>query len=214
MFRFTSANVISISVYSVQLVVGLVANLCSLLYLLRERLILHNKNRMVLLLIHLTCADLIVSLNCTLYSCHCHCHDVISRNDITPNESAIIDFLCQVILIGIPLEIAWTATVSWWADWLTCKVMVFLRIFGYFISGNVLMAISIDRFSATVFPILHRSSSRLTRLLLGLAWTLAALCSIPQSIVFSLETHPVVRSYRCFFVMCNLINLFAVSFDL
>ena len=60
MFRFTSANVISISVYSVQLVVGLVANLCSLLYLLRERLILHNKNRMVLLLIHLTCADLIV----------------------------------------------------------------------------------------------------------------------------------------------------------
>ena len=65
MFRFTSANVISISVYSVQLVVGLVANLCSLLYLLRERLILHNKNRMVLLLIHLTCADLIVSLNFT-----------------------------------------------------------------------------------------------------------------------------------------------------
>ena len=51
----------------------------------------------------------------------------------------------QVILIGIPLEIAWTATVSWWADWLTCKVMVFLRIFGYFISGNVLMAISCDR---------------------------------------------------------------------
>ena len=185
---------ISISVYSVQLVVGLVANLCSLLYLLRERLILHNKNRMVLLLIHLTCADLIVRFTVTaIYS-------TTAR-------------LIQVILIGIPLEIAWTATVSWWADWMTCKVMVFLRIFGYFISGNVLMAISIDRysflarnfvssgllsrFSATVFPILHRSSSRLTRLLLGLAWSLAALCSIPQSLVFSLETHPVVRSYRC-----------------
>ena len=214
MFRFTSANVISISVYSVQLVVGLVANLCSLLYLLRERLILHNKNRMVLLLIHLTCADLIVSLNCTpaIYIVIV----IMSYPEmilLQMNPQSLI-FLVQVILIGIPLEIAWTATVSWWADWLTCKVMVFLRIFGYFISGNVLMAISIDRFSATVFPILHRSSSRLTRLLLGLAWTLAALCSIPQSIVFSLETHPVVRSYRCFFVMCNLINLFAVSFDL
>ena len=58
---------ISISVYSVQLVVGLVANLCSLLYLLRERLILHNKNRMVLLLIHLTCADLIVSYSYLLF---------------------------------------------------------------------------------------------------------------------------------------------------
>ena len=100
--------------------------------------------------------------------------------------------------------LSWTATVSWCADWLTCKVMMFLRMFGYFISGNVLMAISIDRFSATVFPILHRSSSRLTRLLLGLAWTLAALCSIPQSIVFSLETHPVVRSYRCGIVISSL----------
>ena len=64
---------------------------------------------MILLLLHLTCAD-----------------------------------LC-VILVGVPLEIAWTATVSWWADWVTCKIMVFFRIFGYFISGNVLMAISMDR---------------------------------------------------------------------
>ena len=58
---FTSANIISISVYSVQLVVGLAANCYSLVHLLRERLVLHNHNRMVLLLIHLTCADLCVS---------------------------------------------------------------------------------------------------------------------------------------------------------
>ena len=51
----------------------------------------------------------------------------------------------EVILIAIPLEIAWTSTVSWWADGLTCKIMVFLRIFGYFLSGNILMAISVDR---------------------------------------------------------------------
>ena len=107
--RFTSANVLSILVYSIQLVVGLVANVYALIYLLKERLILHNKNRMILLLIHLTCADLVV------------------------------------ILVGIPLEISWTATVSWWADWLSCKVLVYLRIFGYLISGNILMAISLDR---------------------------------------------------------------------
>ena len=118
-------------------------------------------------------------------------------------------------MIGIPLEIAWASTVSWWADWLTCKIMVFLRIFGYFLSGNILMAISVDRqdnltaalltflsppsplrFSAIVFPISHRSSAHRTRLLLGLGWALAALCSIPQSIVFSLETHPVISTYR------------------
>ena len=58
---FTQANIISIAVYSVQLVVGLAANSYSLIYLLKERLMMHNKNRMILLLIHLTCADLCVS---------------------------------------------------------------------------------------------------------------------------------------------------------
>ena len=58
---FTQANIISIVVYSMQLVVGLAANSYSLVYLLKERLMMHNKNRMILLLIHLTCADLCVS---------------------------------------------------------------------------------------------------------------------------------------------------------
>ena len=47
--------------YIVQFVVGLVANVYSLIYLMKERLVLNNKNRMILLLIHLTCADLCVS---------------------------------------------------------------------------------------------------------------------------------------------------------
>ena len=61
------ANVICIAVYSVQLLVGLAVNSYSLVYLLRERLALHNKNRMILLLIHLTCADLFVSRLVTLH---------------------------------------------------------------------------------------------------------------------------------------------------
>ena len=66
--------------------VGLAANCYSLLHLLRERLLHRNQNRMSLLLIHLTVADLVV------------------------------------ILVGLPLEIAWASTVSWWADEATCKV--------------------------------------------------------------------------------------------
>ena len=61
------ANVICIAVYSVQLLVGLAVNSYSLVYLLRERLALHNKNRMILLLVHLTCADLFVSRLVTLH---------------------------------------------------------------------------------------------------------------------------------------------------
>ena len=82
-------------------------------------------------------------------------------------------YLLQVLLFGIPLEIAWTATVSWWADQVMCKVMVFLRsgisqdiggyqeyfrIFGYFISGNVLMAISLDRYVCIIY-LLHRTQN-------------------------------------------------------
>ena len=65
---------IAITIYSLQLVVGLVANLYSLVHLLRERFKLHNKNRMILLLIHLTCADLIV---CALKSSHIFPHDAV-----------------------------------------------------------------------------------------------------------------------------------------
>merc|ERR1719445_434987 len=103
--------------------------------------------------------------------------------------------LC-VILVDLPLEIAWTATVSWWADEVTCKLMVFLRVFGYFISSNVLMAISIDRFSAIVFPIAHRTSVHRTRWLLLIAWVLALLFSAPQSFLFVLAQHPIVRDYH------------------
>ena len=42
--------------------VGLAANCYSLLHLLRERLLQKNQNRMILLLIHLTIADLCVIL--------------------------------------------------------------------------------------------------------------------------------------------------------
>ena len=62
------ANVICITVYTIQLVVGLAVNSYSLVYLLRERMALHNKNRMILLLIHLTCADLFVRKLLTLTS--------------------------------------------------------------------------------------------------------------------------------------------------
>ena len=68
----------------------------------------------------------------------------------------------QVILFQVPLEIGWTATVSWWAGDFLCRVMVFLRypvsvschatvtnpffrIFGFYASGFILIVISLDR---------------------------------------------------------------------
>lgn len=52
------------------------------------------------------------------------------------------------------------------------------------------------RFGATVFPISHRTAAYTTRVLLALAWIMAAICSIPQALVFSLHTHPIIQSYK------------------
>ena len=69
-----------------------------------------------------------------------------------------------MILFYVPLEIAWAATVSWWAGDYMCRLMVFLRypvsslshivimiilifarIFGFYASGFILIVISLDR---------------------------------------------------------------------
>ena len=69
----------------------------------------------------------------------------------------------QVILLQVPLEIAWTFTVSWRASDLACKVLVFIRILGFYASGFILIVISLDRLSAITFPISHRSNTSRTR---------------------------------------------------
>ena len=51
----------------------------------------------------------------------------VSRNR-RKGRQILYQLTLQVILIGIPLEIAWTSTVSWMADVITCKIMVFLRL--------------------------------------------------------------------------------------
>ena len=63
----------------------------------------------------------------------------------------------QVILFQVPLEMGWTYTVSWRADDLTCRGMVFVRIVGFYLSGFVMMVISIDRLMAIMHPVTHRS---------------------------------------------------------
>ena len=45
----------------------------------------------------------------------------------------------------MPLEIGWAATVMWTAGDVLCRVFAFFKIFGLFLSGNILICISLDR---------------------------------------------------------------------
>ena len=90
----------------------------------------------------------------------------IERVHVTKSPWCLItmSMTMQVILFQVPLEIAWTATVSWWAGDYMCRLMVFLRypvsssshiimtmtwvffrIFGFYASGFILIVISLDR---------------------------------------------------------------------
>jgi hypothetical protein len=47
----------------------------------------------------------------------------------------------------MPLEIGWSATVMWHAGDFFCRCFSFFRIFGMFLSSNVLVCISLDRYA-------------------------------------------------------------------
>ena len=64
--KFGSGQVISIIVYTIMLIIGLSTNCTSLFYLVRDRVMKKDRNRMSLLLIHLSVADLLVSRSVSL----------------------------------------------------------------------------------------------------------------------------------------------------
>ena len=51
----------------------------------------------------------------------------------------------QVTCILMPVEIGWAATVQWLAGDFMCRVLLFLRVFGLYLSNFILVCISIDR---------------------------------------------------------------------
>ena len=110
----------------------------------------------------------------------------------------------QVILLQVPLEIAWNASVSWKADDTTCRIMVFLRIVGFYLSGFIMIVISLDRFSAIMFPLSHRYQTKRTRSMILIAWILAPICALPQSFIFQLKSHPLKIDYA----QCTTIGYF------
>ena len=78
------------------------------------------------------------------------------------------------------LQIGWAATVSWKAGDLVCRVMSFFRIFGLYLSGFLLVCISLDRYFAVLKPLTLPEANRRGRIMLYAAWGGSILCSFPQ----------------------------------
>ncbi|XP_070162740.1 adipokinetic hormone/corazonin-related peptide receptor variant I-like isoform X2 [Polyergus mexicanus] len=98
---------------------------------------------------------------------------------------SIADLL--VTFLMMPVEIGWSITVSWEAGDAMCRIMAFFRIY-----------------YAVMRPLQILDVYRRGKIMLMLAWVGSVLCSLPQMLVFHLETHP---NYTCY-TQCITFNFF------
>lgn len=115
---------------------------------------------------------------------------------------AIADLL--VTFLMMPLEIGWAVTVSWKAGDAMCRIMAFFRMFGLYLSSFILVCISMDRYYAIIRPLQLWDVNRRGKIMLCIAWVGSVVCSMPQMLVFHLETHPNITWYS----QCVTFNAF------
>ncbi|XP_073946887.1 adipokinetic hormone/corazonin-related peptide receptor variant I-like [Choristoneura fumiferana] len=93
-------------------------------------------------------------------------------------------------------KIGWRTTNAWIAGNLACKIFLVLRAFGLYLSSNVLVCISLDRFFAVLYPLRLAVARSRSKTMLSFAWIIALFCSLPQSLVFRVLRHPHVPEFE------------------
>ncbi|CAD5209279.1 unnamed protein product [Bursaphelenchus xylophilus] len=95
-----------------------------------------------------------------------------------------------VTLIYMPKEVIHNITVIWWGGDLLCRLCKFFDVFGVSLSANMLMCLSLDRFYSILFPLYAINAKRSVLRMIGLAWLVAFLSSLPQIWIFRTANHP------------------------
>ncbi|XP_032514281.2 adipokinetic hormone/corazonin-related peptide receptor variant I-like [Danaus plexippus] len=117
-----------------------------------------------------------------------------SRVNLLMTHLAVADLI--VTFIVIPFEIGWRTTNAWLAGNLACKFFLVLRAFGLYLSSNVLVCISLDRYFAVLHPLRLAVARNRSKTMLWVAWLGAFICSFPQSLVFRVMQHPTVPEFQ------------------
>ena len=85
-----------------------------------------------------------------------------------------------VTFVMLPMEIGWHITVSWTAGDIGCRLLMFFRAFGFYLSSFILITISLDRYFAVIHPLSLTDGSRRGKLMLIIAWLCGIIASAPQ----------------------------------
>ncbi|KAJ8918060.1 hypothetical protein NQ315_011517 [Exocentrus adspersus] len=105
-----------------------------------------------------------------------------SRISLMIRHLAMADLI--VTFIMIPIEISWRLTGRWLAGNVACKVFLFLRAFGPYLSSNVLVCVSLDRYFAVLHPLKVNDARRRGKIMLAFAWCASFIYCIPQTSAF------------------------------
>nr|KAG5708603.1 hypothetical protein BaRGS_033024 [Batillaria attramentaria] len=101
-----------------------------------------------------------------------------SRVNLFIMHLAIADLI--VTFMMLPLEIAWHATVAWLAGDAMCRLMMFFRAFGFYLSSCILVTISMDRYFAITHPLSINDATKRGKIMLVMSWAFSVVSSIPQ----------------------------------
>ena len=101
-----------------------------------------------------------------------------SRVNLFIMHLSIADLI--VAFIMLPIEIGWHLTVSWRAGDVGCRLFMFLRAFGFYLSSFVLIAISLDRYFAILHPLSLTDAGKRGKIMLFFSWVFSAIASTPQ----------------------------------
>lgn len=93
----------------------------------------------------------------------------------------------------MPLEIGWAFTVQWTAGDAMCRIMMFFRTFGLYLSSFILVCISVDRFVYLTFPFNRIFGERHLLSLLESTTMLLSHSSLPGNLKIAKKTRYIHR---------------------
>lgn len=101
-----------------------------------------------------------------------------SRTPLLIMNLCIADLIVTFFLI--PTEIFWRIFIQWRGGDLLCKLLQFIRAFGMYLSSNVVICISVDRYFAIVYPLKLAGAVKRVKWTLVGAWIVSAVFAAPQ----------------------------------
>lgn len=104
--------------------------------------------------------------------------NIKSRVNLFIMHLSIADLI--VTFVMLPMEIGWHITVSWKAGDAACRLLMFFRAFGFYLSSFILVTISLDRYFAILHPLSLNDADKRGKIMLGLSWSFSTVASIPQ----------------------------------